>query len=146
MTRFSIFLPLLCVLGMSSPARAQNFACLDCHDITGAAGANDFSMIYAHTKPHHPVGIAYPSGVSAKDDFNAPNGQSAGVTFFDRNGNGQPDSNEVQLYSVSGAATIECATCHIEHGTTPPPANALPDMYLRVTNAGSVLCSTCHNQ
>lgn len=147
MNRFKIFLPMMCLLlGLSSLGYAQNFACLDCHDITGAAGVNDFSMIYAHTKPHHPVGIPYPSGLAARDAFIAPNGQSAGITFFDRNGNGQPDSNEVQLYSVNGAATIECATCHIEHGTTPRPANAPPDVYLRVKNIGSALCTTCHSQ
>ena len=134
------------LLGVSSLGHAQNFACLDCHDITGGAEVNDFSLIYAHTKPHHPVGIAYPSGSTANDDFKAPNGQIDGITFFDRNGNGQPDSNEVQLYDVNGEATIECATCHIEHGTTPLPADAPADVYLRVKNTGSALCSTCHNR
>lgn len=148
MIRLTRLLPVLCVslLGICSPVHAQNFSCLDCHDITGAAGVNDFSLIYAHTKPHHAVGIAYPFGVTANENYHAPNGQSGGVTFFDRNGNGQPDSNEVQLYSVNGAATIECATCHIEHGTTPLPANAPTDMHLRVTADGSALCSTCHSQ
>jgi len=145
MTKLPIFM-LLLVLGVSSPADAQNFACLDCHDITGADGVNDFSMIYAHTKPHHPAGIAYPASQGFKDDFKAPNGQSAGIAFFDRNGNGQPDGNEVQLYIVNGRATIECATCHIEHGTTPRPAGAPPDVHLRVENTSSALCSTCHIQ
>ena len=148
MTRLPGFSSMLCILllGVSSLGRAQNFDCLDCHDITGSAGVDDFSMIYAHTKPHHPVGIAYPSGPTANEDFKAPHGQSAGITFFDRNGNGQPDSNEVQLYDVNGEATIECATCHIEHGTTPLPADAPADVYLRVKNTGSALCSTCHSQ
>ena len=148
MTRLPGFSSMLCMLllGVSSLSRAQNVDCLDCHDITGSAGVDDFSMIYAHTKPHHPSGIAYPSGLAANDDFKAPNGQSADITFFDRNGNGRPDSNEVQLYDVDGAATIECASCHIEHGTTPLPPDAPADVYLRVKNTGSALCSTCHNQ
>lgn len=134
------------LLGVSSLSQALNFACLDCHDITGAVGVNDFSLIYAQTKPHHPASIAYPLGFPGNENFYAPNAQSAGITFFDRNGNGLPDSNEVQLYDVNGVATIECATCHIEHGTTPPPANTPPSVHLRVTAEGSALCSTCHNQ
>lgn len=146
MKRLTRLLPLCCVLLLSSPSHAQNFTCLNCHDITAAAGVNDFSLIYAQTKPHHPVGIAYPMGFAANENFNAPNGQSAGITFFDLNGNGLPDSNEVQMFGVNGAATIECATCHGEHGTVPVPANTPVNMHLRVTADGSKLCSTCHSQ
>lgn len=148
MNRLTKPLLTLCVAMLFGTAHAQNFACLDCHDITGGAGVNDFSLIYAQTKPHHPVGIAYPLSPPANENFNAPNGQSAGITFFDRNGNGQPDSDEVRLYDAGGAATIECATCHIEHGTAPAPVPVRKpvDMHLRVTAEGSKLCSTCHNQ
>lgn len=153
MNRLTQGLPLWCALLLTATAHAQNFACLDCHDLTGGAAVNDFSLIYAHTRPHHPVDISYPLVSSSGDDFKAPNGQTAAVTFFDRNGNGQPDSNEVQMNIVKGVATIECGTCHIEHGTAPPaapPATAAPkvprDPHLRVTADASALCSTCHNQ
>ncbi len=124
---------------------AQNIDCRSCHVVSGAAGARDFSHIYGNPSSHHPVGIQYPAGLNAKPNFNQPNGQSAGIAFFDSNGNGQPDSDEIQLFGASGVATVECASCHREHGNAPPPAEAAHNRYLRVDNAGSALCVTCHN-
>ena len=142
-----MFLPVsaaMLLLAASGTGHAQSVDCRSCHAV--GMGAADFSAIYTHAVSHHPTGIVYPLGVTANENFNVPNGQSGGITFFDRNGNGQPDNNEVQLYTVNGAVTVQCSTCHIEHGTAQPSASAKPDVYLRVTNTGSALCSTCHSQ
>ena len=129
--------------GNVQTGHARNVDCRSCHAPNGAAGARDFSHIYAIPSSHHPVGVKYPAG--SKPNYSLPNGQSAGVTFFDRNGNGQPDNNEIQLFRESGAATIECASCHMEHGKDPAPTSTTSNSYLRVDNAGSALCTTCHN-
>ena len=119
--------------------------CHSCHAPDGASGAKDFSAIYANPSSHHPVGIKYPIGLNAKPGFNSPNGHSSGIEFFDRNGNGQPDSDEIQLFGTNDAVTVECASCHREHWNTPAPPNATRNHYLRFDNTGSALCTTCHS-
>jgi len=123
----------------------QNVDCRSCHTSSGAAGARDFSHIYADPSSHHPVGIKYPAGLNANKKFNLPNARSADIAFFDRNGNGQPDSDEILLFGAGGAATVECSSCHKAHGNDPAPANITDKFYLRVDNAGSALCITCHS-
>jgi len=148
MQRLKNLLLALCtimLLAVSIRGYAQNVDCRSCHTSNGAAGARDFSHIYANPSSHHPVGAKYPAGLNAKQNFKLPNGQSAGITFFDRNGNGQPDNDEIQLFSESGVATVECASCHSKHGNATPPASAIRNHYLRFDNAGSALCITCHS-
>jgi nitrate/TMAO reductase-like tetraheme cytochrome c subunit len=123
---------------------AQSDDCRSCHTSNGAAGAKDFSSIYANPKSHHPVGVQYPLATQADPNFQLQNGQSADVTFFDRNGNGRPDSDEVMLFGANGAETVECASCHKEHGSSPVSGNRHSDLHLRVANVGSALCMTCH--
>ena len=149
MTRLQILLPALIsfmLLAAAGSGYAQNVDCRSCHAPGAASGVADFSAIYANVASHHPVGINYPVGLSADPNFHLPNGQSGDVTFFDRDGNGQPDSDEIQLFGMNSTATITCSSCHREHGTSPLPANAPRDAYLRVTIVGSALCSTCHSQ
>ncbi|MEO8331045.1 MAG: hypothetical protein ABI479_01315 [Gallionella sp.] len=134
------------LLAATGSSHAQNVDCRSCHAPGSTAGVTDFSAIYANVATHHPVDINYPIGLSADPNFHLPNGQSADVTFFDRNGNNQPDSDEIQLFGMNGTATITCSTCHSEHGTSPLPPNAPRDTHLRVTITGSKLCSTCHSQ
>ena len=133
---------------------------------------------------NHPVGLKYPaaglsagqemncfarpvvrtrksrpeSGLSAcQNKFNSPNGQSVGIVFFDRNGNGQPDSDEIQLFAEiddvtgevigeNGDVTVECSSCHKAHGNDPASGNTPNNFYLRINNKGSALCLTCHNK
>lgn len=131
---------------LAQKVSAQNIDCRTCHTSSGAAGAKDFSSIYANPKSHHPVGIAYPLGSNAFPKFNLPNGQSADIAFFDRNGNGLPDIDEIQLFGTSVAVTVECASCHKEHESSPESDNASARLYLRIDNVGSALCITCHRQ
>ena len=151
MQRLKNFLLALCatallavsISGCAQMGYAQNVDCHSCHVSNGIA--RDFSHIYANPSSHHPVGTNYPVGLNTKPNFKQPNGQSVGVTFFDKNGNGQPDSNEILLFGANGAATVECASCHKEHGNTPSPASATFNYYLRVDNIGSALCIICHS-
>lgn len=149
MTRLQLLLPALLsfvLLAAAGSGHAQNIDCRSCHAPGSTSGAADFSTVYANVSSHHPVGIVYPTGLSADPNFHLPNGQSGDVLFFDMNGNGQPDSDEIQLFGTNGTSTITCSSCHREHGTAPLPANALRDAHLRVTIVGSKLCSTCHSQ
>ena len=126
---------------------AQNVDCRSCHAPNGVAGAKDFSSIYANPASHHVVGVVYPLGSNAYPKFNTPNAQSRDIAFFDTNGNGRPDSDEIQLFGTSIAAMVECASCHREHGDSPASDYALPnDLHLRIANVGSALCITCHRQ
>lgn len=120
---------------------AQLFDCRSCHGPIGAPGASDLSRYYDNTTRHHKTGMEYPVG---NQDFAFPTGESFGTTFFDRNRNGLPDNNEIQMFDTSGAIIIECATCHMEHGDVPPPPGTPPHPYLRFKNIGSALCTTCH--
>lgn len=124
--------------------RTQHVDCRSCHAPGATSGAKDYSHIYNQPAAHHPVGIRYPADFNAGSGFHAPNGHKSGVTFFDRNGNGQPDDGEIRMFG--NAATVECATCHREHGSSPASANAASRNYLRMDNAGSALCATCHNK
>jgi hypothetical protein len=120
-------------------------SCRTCHSSGGAMGAKDFSSIYDKPASHHPVGVSYPLGPSAFPKFNPPNGQNSDAAFFDSNGNGRPDVNEVQLFGTSLSVTVECASCHREHGDPPGVEYAAENpTYLRVINFNSALCMTCH--
>jgi predicted small lipoprotein YifL len=124
---------------------ALSESCRSCHTSTGAAGAKDFSSIYANPKSHHPFGVKYPLAAQVEPKFNLPNGSNADVAFFDRNANGQPDSDEIMLFGANGVVTVECASCHKEHGSS-PLSGKVSGSYLRFANVGSALCITCHHK
>ena len=147
MTRSKLLYPILFALALlvtAGPAQSEDVDCRDCH--AQGASAADFSKVYAHPETHHPVGIIYPIGIRADRNFREPNGRSGDVAFFDKNGNGQADGDEVQLFGREPTATITCSSCHIEHGKGTLVGKAPAGTYLRVSVEGSALCSTCHNQ
>jgi cytochrome c553 len=153
---FAITIFNLSILGCAQKGLAQeksvqkgnalNVDCRSCHTANGAAGAKDFSSIYANPKSHHSVGVLYPLGLNADSNYNQPDGRSTDIAFFDKNGNGLPDSDEIQLFGSNGMFTVECASCHKEHGKTPEDGNAPAGLYLRIDNFSSGLCTTCHRQ
>lgn len=124
----------------------QNIDCRTCHSPNGIPGARDFSSIYANPKSHHPVGVSYPLGSNAYPNFRPPDGQVADIAFFDRNGNGRPNVDEIQLYGTNLMVTVECASCHKPHEDSLEASNSPNDPYLRFDNARSALCLTCHRQ
>jgi len=114
----------------------------DCRDCHGAAerpaGAADFSAYYVNPVRHHPVGVRQPGPDNPA--YRQPGAELEGVAFFDRNGNGSLDAEEVRL---SDAGTVECYSCHREHGVGEPPAVS-PGAYLQVSERDSALCMICH--
>ena len=147
----TILAALLCAASIQGCAQmnayAQHDDCRTCHVANLAPGAKDFSAIYADTASHHPVNMKYPAGdKSVHPEFNQPDKRHNNISFFDSNGNGQADSDEVQLFEKTGVATIVCASCHRPHGRSPDPAGMPINSYLRVDNVSSALCIICHNK
>lgn len=142
------------LLDLSLPGCAQNgyaknaadgkVDCRLCHSPQGIQGAKDFSSIYANPKSHHPVGVSYPLGSNAYPKFRVPDGHAGEIAFFDRNGNGRPDADEIQLYGTSVGATVECASCHRPHEGALEADYSPHRTYLRLDNSRSALCQTCH--
>ena len=141
-----MFLPGCAQNGYAKNATDGNVDCRLCHSPGGGQGAKDFSSIYANPKSHHPVGVSYPLGTASYRIFNPPTVQSGDVAFFDRNGNGRLDTDEIRLYGSDVSATVECGSCHMEHGGNQVSGYARNSSYLRIPNVGSTLCSTCHRQ
>jgi len=144
-------------------ARAEYSDCRTCHYATSIEStAPDFTAYFV-APGHHPVRVTYPSSA----DYHQPGGAQSGILFFDRNGNGIPDADEIQIFSSSTTATttgtrsrplkapakstaeigswvIDCASCHTEHGTTAPDPTHTAD-YVRGAGGGQWFCITCHN-
>ena len=131
-------------LGMSAPGTG----CLACHapgQVAGA-GATDFTVMAISTdlRDDHPVGIRYPQP-TVGFDFNEPTRKVGALAYFDVNANQHADSNEVRLYDTGEGYEVECASCHDPHGVPSGGAGSVFNpTFLRVSNAGSQLCLTCH--
>lgn len=145
-------------------ARAEYSDCRSCHYATAIDSTAPDYTGYFLAPGHHPVRVSYP----ARADYNQPAGAATGVLFFDLNGNGVPDPDEIQLFSstaltpATGTTTttrvkgkvkstaitdtwvIDCASCHIEHGIAPPDPLHSAD-YVRRAGGERLLCLTCHN-
>ncbi len=115
----------------------------------------------------HPVGVAYPTDL-ANADYNEPTVKQARIAFFDRDGDGHADPNEIRLYDSGEGYEVECASCHDPHGIrVKPGSDRIIPSFLRVGrltsdipngsllegndepvtisgNAASELCLTCH--
>jgi len=130
-----------------NPVESQG--CLVCHS-SGAgilgAGATDFRVFVIGTdlRNDHPVGVQFPAN-PADFGFQPTTGSIPSVRFFDRDGDGRLDTNEVRLYDSGNGPAVECASCHDPHGVpSAGTGSQFNPSFLRVNNAGSVLCLTCH--
>lgn len=103
----------------------------------------------------HPVMIQYgggglstttPAGTLGDADFNMPGNAAAGGTtiwYFDTDASGALSGHDIKMYTYTVGGTtqpyVECYTCHDPHldDTTP---------FLRLDNANSAVCLTCHNK
>ena len=119
---------------IQSAPEGTSLACLSCHDGTvaldslinpppgfsagaGTIGAN--GDLGNDLSNDHPISIVY--------DSTQDTGFVATATV----------ALALPLFTGTGANQLECATCHNVHD----PANA---PFLRITNAASALCVTCH--
>lgn len=125
---------------------AKGDNCLFCHSSSENRGVRDFRPIYQNPKLHHPVGVAYPLGYDSRPDFFQPDGYDGKTIFFDTEGDGVLDEDDVRLFGTGNAVTVECASCHREHGDISDRRPVAGDYYLRITYKGSQLCITCHNK
>ncbi len=143
-------------------------SCMACHQPGNAFNAPDFTVFSIQTdlRDDHPIGILFPQDTSAAHvDFNAPTHKSSNglISFFDRDGDGRPDTNEVRLYDTGEGPEVECASCHDPHGIeSGGPGSKFNPSFLRVNNGisdngtpgtsgivsatGSALCLTCHDK
>ena len=111
--------------------------------LSGAMNAGIYMELGVDLSNDHPVGIPYCGGGqlttgngSCSDvDFAAvatgPNATSYTV------GTSATMKERMRLYSTAGQLTVECGSCHDPHNST-------NTSFLRVSNAGSAVCLTCH--
>ncbi len=117
--------------------------CMSCHSNPGAGGAADFSaaLIGTDLTNDHPVGVMLPTG----EDWNEPTGIAAGARFFDANGDGRMNSNEIRFYDSGNGPRVECASCHDPHGVPMGgPGSQFAPTFMRISNSGSAVCLACH--
>lgn len=90
----------------------------------------------------HPVGVQRPDD---SVNYNTPT-VAGNLAFFDKNGNGRTDSNEIRFYNTGQGFEVECASCHDPHGVpTAGTGSRFISSFLRVNNsAQSAVCLTCH--
>jgi hypothetical protein len=130
---------MLALIGLAciGDAHGSYSDCTVCHlDPLPDSAAQDYYEFFVDRKRQHVVAVDYP--VSA--GYRQPTVIQSDLAFFDSNGNGFADPDEVQLFGVTDK--VECSSCHREHGDTSPPAE--PNMYLRIANSNSELCGVCH--
>ncbi|MDH4284306.1 MAG: cytochrome c3 family protein [Gallionellaceae bacterium] len=153
---------------------SASLACLSCHDGTqamdnminrpGSSGYNSsgqsldgmnyfmpsasgtfIANLGTDLTNDHPVGIPYAGGECSQvgtlngcrdRDFQAPKENGSGNGYMV--GNSSVQKENMRLYGTSlPSATVECASCHDPHIST-------TKTFLRVNNAGSAVCLTCH--
>ncbi len=127
--------------------------CNRCHGtppMFPSLGMADFSMFFIETdlRNDHPIGVEYPTSLGPGVDFKVPTGLAGEMSFFDLNANGRADTNEIRMYQTGEGYEVECASCHDPHGV-PSSAEAGSEFipsFLRISNAASALCFTCHTK
>lgn len=126
--------------------------CMACHSSEAGyvlgAGATDFRafLIGTDLRDDHPVGVRYPA-MGAGVDFRELTATVGNLKFFDTNGNGRADKQEVRVIDSGNGFQVECTSCHDPHGV--PSGGALSQFnpsFLRVASAGSAICLSCHTK
>lgn len=126
-------------------------SCLECHSSFAGlvgTGASDFIVFAIGTElfNDHPVGVPYrdPS-IYPSVDYRAADKISKNMRFFDTDGDGRPDPDEIRFYDSGNGFRVECASCHDPHGVPAKGGGPLFNKtFMRVANDGSKLCLTCH--
>lgn len=127
-------------------------ACLSCHDGTMAVNAllnnagsgvgTDPAMVNGiNTIP--PTSPSY-MGTDLQNDHPINFYYDAALYAAD-NGLNNPANPPISNWLYN--STVQCSSCHSVHGTPDAtfPGNVVP-MLLKISNANSALCTTCHNK
>lgn len=114
--------------------------------------AATLSMLGPDLSNDHPIGIQYcgggqtsgaPTGACADPDFIAPSNATinSNVVWWVDTGTAGRQKTDMALYSRTFTAgtgpSVECGSCHDPHSST-------NNTFLRVSNAGSGVCLSCH--
>lgn len=125
--------------------------CMACHSadagIVLGAGATDFRafLIGTDLRDDHPVGVRYPA--AGGSDFRELTATVGNLKFFDGNGNGRPDKEEVRVIDSGNGFQVECTSCHDPHGVpSGGPSSQFNASFLRVSSSGSAICLSCHTK
>ena len=125
---------------VSATLNTRSILCLSCHDgvtaldsfggTTGGTVMTGGAVLDTDLSNDHPVSITYTATTAANDgglsDPTTTNVPISGTT--------------IQQYMLSGGDSVECSSCHDVHNSTGFGA------LLKVDNAGSQLCLTCHTK
>jgi len=126
-----------------------------CHDASSRGGDFRVFVIGTDLRDDHVIGITFPTTFGPGIDYNEPEVSIPNKwAFFDNNGNGFAEKNEVRLYDSGAGPAVECASCHDPHGipSNGPGTEFIPS-FLRISNntpnsdgigGPSGLCLTCH--
>jgi hypothetical protein len=133
----------------NTPATLSNYGeCQSCHSISGdqhdPATIPKFDVFFIGTdlRNDHPVGVLFPA---SNPDFRSGTVDRGYLRFYDSDGNGHADKNEIRLYNTGDGFEVECATCHDPHGVpTNGAGSQFTKTFLRVENTASAVCLTCH--
>lgn len=127
--------------------------CMACHSPGQVSAAVDFTpaLVGTDLTNDHPVGINFPAAVGPGTDWKAPitttNAAMVEWKFFDDDGDGYLDKNEIRMYTSAASAKVECASCHDPHGVPSGGAGSVFNAtFLRKSNTNSGVCMTCHNK
>ena len=127
-----------------SPSDFQNF-------VIGAGTGPDGEYIpqlgnVVDLSDDHPVGVLYPTALTSElwVDFEPMDVEIPGRYAFFDNGDGRANKNEIRVYDSGDGFEVECASCHDPHGVPNVDNSEFIPSFLRVSNAGSTLCLTCH--
>jgi predicted CXXCH cytochrome family protein len=130
----------------STPGNVS-LACLSCHDGTiGIDVITNPPNVSSATSIGLTMGGLFPSGANALKNLSTDlrNDHPIGVTFATTGTNSDAAFNALATIKLAGLKfygpsidQVECATCHNPHSSTNVP-------FLRIANAQSALCLTCH--
>ena len=128
-------------------------------------GGDRISMLGTDLSNDHPIGIQYcggglsgsgttMSGTCVDSDFNLPQTQvvNGNQVFWIETGGSGKQRTDLPLYQRTTGGLgplVECASCHDPHvssGQAGPPTTGRVsgDTFLRISNAESAVCRSCH--
>lgn len=81
----------------------------------------------------HPIGVRYPTQFGTDSGYREPDVMKARIAFFDRDGDGHADPEDIRMYDTGDGYEVECGSCHDPHGVKlNDTSNSLIPSFLRV--------------